>query len=179
MAMRSPVAQHRVADADLAGAEVDRQLAGAGDRRAAHAAGDQRGVRGLAALGGEDPARRVEARDVVGLGERAHEDDVPSRGVGLDRLLGGEHDLALRGARRGGHARGQHGVLGVGVERRVQQRVELLGVDRRQRLAATEQASSTASQAKRTGGLGGRLALRVCSMYRRLLDGELVSCMSR
>ena len=35
--------------------------------------------RGLAALGGEDPLGRVEARDVVGLGERAREDHVAAR----------------------------------------------------------------------------------------------------
>ncbi len=42
----------------------------------AHAARHQGGMRRLAALGGEDPARGVEAGDVVGLGERPHEDHV-------------------------------------------------------------------------------------------------------
>ena len=46
----------------------------------AHAARDERRVAGLAALGGEDPARGVEAGDVLGLGERAHEDDVAAGG---------------------------------------------------------------------------------------------------
>ena len=64
------------AGADLLRLQVDRQLVGADHRRAAHPARHQRRVRGLAALAGEDALRRVEARDVVGLGERAHEDHV-------------------------------------------------------------------------------------------------------
>ena len=71
---------HDVAHADHARAQVDVELAGADDRRAAHPARDERGVRGLAALGGEDAARGVEAGDVVGLGERAHEDHVAAVG---------------------------------------------------------------------------------------------------
>ena len=70
------LAQHALADADLASVEVDVERGHARDRGAAHAARHERGVRGLAALGGEDAARGVEAGDVVGLGERAHEDDV-------------------------------------------------------------------------------------------------------
>ena len=119
-----------VAGADRARAQVDLELAGADDRGAAHATGDQRRVRGLAALGGEDSACGVEARDVVGLGERAREDHVATLGRGRDRLLGGEHDLALGGAGRSGHAAREHLEARVGVERRVQQRVERAGVDR-------------------------------------------------
>ena len=48
----------------------------AGDGRHAHPARDERGVRRLTALRGEDSPGGVEARDVVGLGERAHEDHV-------------------------------------------------------------------------------------------------------
>ena len=63
--------QHALADAHLAGVQVDLQRVGAGDRGAAHAAGHERRVRRLAALGGEDALGGVEAGDVVGLGERA------------------------------------------------------------------------------------------------------------
>ena len=111
------------------------------------------------------PLRGVEAGDVVGLGERAHEDHVATLGGRGDRVVGGEDDLALRRARRRGDAAREHLELGVGVERRVQQRVERLGVDRRQRLASRSSSpSSTASTAKRTAACAGRLALRVCSM---------------
>ena len=86
IAIRSPSRSTRVADADLAGVQVDVELARAGDRRPAHAARHERGVRGLAALGGEDALGGVEAGDVVGLGERAHEDHVaPVRGGGHGR----------------------------------------------------------------------------------------------
>ena len=83
MAMKSPSASSLpVERAAACGLEVDVQLGGAGDGGAAHAAGDQRRVRGLAALAGEDALGRVEAGDVVGLGERAHEDDVAPLGRG-------------------------------------------------------------------------------------------------
>ena len=67
--------QDALADAHLAGVQVDLQRVGPGHRRAAHAAGHERRMRRLAALGGEDALGRVEARDVVGLGEGPHEDD--------------------------------------------------------------------------------------------------------
>ena len=71
------------------------------------------GVAGLAALAREDALRGVEAGDVVGLGERPHEDHVAAVRRGGDGVLGGEHDLALRGARRARHALGEHVELGV------------------------------------------------------------------
>ena len=104
--------------------EVDVELARARHARLAHAAGDERRVAGLAALGREDALGGVEAADVVGLGERAHEDHVAAVLGGLDGVVGGEDDLALGGARRGGDALGDHVEVGVGVESRVQQRVE-------------------------------------------------------
>ena len=77
------------------------QLGGGGDARDAHAAGDERGVAGLAAEAGEDALGGVEAGDVVGVGVRADEHDVAALGGGVDRLLGGEDDLALGAAGRG------------------------------------------------------------------------------
>ena len=100
-----------------------------------HPPGDQRGVAGLAALGGQDAVGGVEAGDVVGLGEGAHEDHVATLPGGLDRVPGREHDLAQRGAGRGRHAARQHGELGLRIEGRVQQRLQGGRVDRRQRLA--------------------------------------------
>ena len=145
--------------------EVDVELAGADHRGAAHAARDERGVRGLAALGGEDAARGVEAGDVVGLGERAHEDDVAALRGGRDRLLGGEHDLALGRAGRGGDAAREH------LEARRRGRTSGAAARRARRrrssriaCARVSRPSSTASTAKRTAAWAGRLALRVCSM---------------
>jgi hypothetical protein len=76
----------------------------------------------------------MEAGDVVGLRERAHEDHVllPSRP--LDRFLDREDDRALGGSRRGGHAVRQDLVLAGWIECRVHQRVELVRLDALDRL---------------------------------------------
>ena len=149
-------------------------VAGAGHRGHAHAARDERRVGGLAALAGEDAARGVEAGDVVGLGERAHEHDVASVGGGRDRVGGGEDDLALRRARRRGDAAGEHVEVGLRVERRVQQRVELLGVDRQQRLRPVEQALVDRVDREAHRGLRGALGVaRLQHVEAALLDREL------
>ena len=98
IAIRSPAPITTVAHPDHAGAQIDLQLSGSDHRRTAHPARDERRVRRLAALGGEDAARGVEARDVVGLGERAGENHVAALRRGRDRLVGGEDDLPLGGA---------------------------------------------------------------------------------
>jgi hypothetical protein len=156
--------QRGAVDAHLAGRHVDLEVAGAGDRRHAHPARHERRVRGLAALGGHDPLRRVEAGDVVGLGERPREDHVAPVGGRLHRIGRGEDDLSDRGARRRGHARGQDVVLGLRVEGRVQERVERLGVDRLQGLGLVEQPFVHGVDREAHGACAGRLALRVCSM---------------
>ena len=96
--------QDEVADAHAAPREVDCTLAGAGHGRHAHPARHERRVRGLAALAGQDALGRVEAGDVVGLGERAHEDDVAAVRRRGHRLGGGEDDPALGRPRRRRHA---------------------------------------------------------------------------
>ena len=129
---------------------------------------------------GEDPPRGVEAGDVVGLGERPHEDDVAARRCRLDRLRGGEDDLALRRARRRAHAAREHGVLGVAG--RTSGAAARRGRRRRSSAAPRSRVSrpsSTASTAKRTAACAGRFALRVCSMYSRPSSTvNSVSCMS-
>src|SRR3546814_3610287 len=54
-----------------------------------------------------------------------------SRGLGL---VGGEHDLARGGARRGRQAARDHLALGFGVERRMQKLVERVGIEAADRL---------------------------------------------
>ncbi len=100
-------------------------VGGAGDRRAAHAARDERGVARLAALAREDAARGVEAGDVVGLGERAHEDHVAS----LARRPARPRRRSARSRPWPRRARPRRRVATTSksaarVERRVQQRVE-------------------------------------------------------
>jgi hypothetical protein len=91
--------QHPLADPHRARVQVDVDVRRARDRRAPHAARDERRVRGLPALRGEDAPRGVEAGHVVGLRERADQDDGLPLRRGRDRLLGGEDDRALGGAR--------------------------------------------------------------------------------
>ena len=110
-----------------------------GHARLAHPARHERRVARLAALGGEDALRGVEAGHVVGLREGAHEDHVAAVLGGAHGVVGGEDDRALRGARRRGHALGQHVEVGAGLEARVQQRVEPVRVDGGDRACAVEQ----------------------------------------
>ncbi len=126
------------------------------------------------------PAAAAKPGDVLGLGERPDEDHPLALVRRGDRALGREDDVALGGARRGGDAARDDLVLGRRVERRVQQGVEPVGVDRRDRLGLARAAPrSTASTAKCTAACAGRLALRVCSMYRRPSSiVNSVSCMS-
>ena len=172
--------QNAIADVHLAGVQVDVQLGCPGDGRAAHASGHQRRVRGLAALGGEDPLRRVEARDVVGLGELADEDHRPAGLRGRHGVRRGEDDLPLGRARRGRHAarRWQSkraSGANVGCSSASSAPASIVAIAS----AAVISPSWTASTAKRTAAWAGRLALRVCSMYRRPSSTvNSVSCMS-
>ena len=166
--------QDALADAHLAGVQVDVQGVGAGHRGAAHAAGHERRVRRLAALGGEDALGGVEAGDVVGLGEGAHEDDrAPVLGRG-DRVGRGEDDGALGRAWRGGDAAGDDLVACVGIEGGVQQRVQRARLDRRDRLRLREQALADGVDREADRGLGGALGVaRLQHVQAPLLDGEL------
>ena len=96
-------------------------------------------MRGSAAPGREDPARGVETGDVVGLGERAHQDHVLAVGGAPDSLPGAEDDRSLGRAGRRRDPGGQRLDLLGRVEDRVQQRLQRLGVDRQQRLLAGQQ----------------------------------------
>ena len=107
------------------------------------------------------PLGRVEAPDVVGRGEFAHQDDVVA-GLGtLFGFLGREHDRALRSAGRGGDGPRQLGVGLLRVECRVEECVQRARVDRREGLLPAEQALADRVEAKRTAACAGRLALRV------------------
>ena len=168
------LAQDRVADAQLARLEVDPQRGGAGDARLAHPARDERGVRGLAALGGEDPLRGEEAVHVVGLGERADEHHGTAALRPVDRVVRREDDLALGGAGRGGDARGEHVEVRVRVEGGVEERVQAGGVDRGQRAALVEQPLADRVDREAHGGLRRALGVaRLQHVQAPLLDGEL------
>ena len=101
IAIRSPACSTRSPIRTVARAQVDVEVAapvtaGRPMPRATSAACDA-----LPPSRGQDALGGVEAGDVVGLGERAHEDHGATVLGGGDRLLGGEDDRALGGARRG------------------------------------------------------------------------------
>ena len=100
---------------------VDAQRAGARDAGLAHAARDHRRMRGHAAARGEDAFGGVHAVDVLRRGLDPHQDDLLAVGLELRRLVGREHDLAGRRARRGRQAGRDHLALGLRIDGRMQQ----------------------------------------------------------
>ena len=161
---RSPSASSDVADPHRAGADVDRERLAAGDARLAHAARDDRGVRGHAAVRGEDASCVDQPVDVVGRRLPADEHDVLARPAALLGDVGVEHDRAGRGARRGVQPGRDDLDLGAGVDHRVEQLVELA----RRRSArppprARSAPPSTISTAIRSAACAVRLPVRVWS----------------
>jgi len=73
--------------------------AATGDARLAHPARDERRVRGDAAVGGEDPASRDHAVDVVGARLPADEDHVVAGLAARGGSVGVEDGMARRGTR--------------------------------------------------------------------------------
>lgn len=123
----------RIADADAV------VIAAAGDAAGAHAAGDDGRVAGHAAAHGQDALRDLHAHDVLGAGLEADEHDL-RHGLVLDGflgLLGGEHNLPAGGAGGCGKtlADGFCPLERLGVKLRVQERIELLGLDAQHGLA--------------------------------------------
>ena len=117
--------------------DVDVELVRAAHRRRAHAARDHRRVAHEPAARREDALRRDHPVEVVGRRLGAHEDHAPRpRCVARLGVVGGEVDLADRGARRRVEALRDRGVLRRRVELRVQELVEL----RRARRAARPRA---------------------------------------
>ena len=131
-------------------------------------------MRGLAPLGGEDPLRSVKSGDVVGLGEWAHQDHVLTLSGAAHRLRSAQHDRAFGGARRRRHARRQYLEVVSGIEDRMKQGLERLGIDRQQCLLAGQQALLHGVDGEADGGLGralGRAGLE--QEDATLLDREL------
>ena len=161
-------------DADRASREVDIQAAGSAHAGAAHAACDKRRVRRLAALTREDALGGEEPGDVLSLGERPHQHDM---GAGLgcgDGRWGAENDRALGGARGGGNATRQHLVGRLGIESRMQQRIERRGVDRCDGLHLAEQPLAHGVDREADSRLRGPLGVaRLQHVQAPFLDREL------
>ncbi len=140
---------------------VDEDVVAAGHAGLAHAAGDDGRVAGHAAAGGEDALGDVHAADVLGAGLDADEDDLLALlGPGLG-VLGGEDDLADGGAGAGRQTLADDlgGLLGLGLEVRVEELVELVGSTRVTAVLWSIRPSLTMSTAISDGGLGGALAV--------------------
>ena len=165
---------HRAAHAERAGLAVDAHVARARDAGLAHAARHHGGVAGHAAGRGQDAFRGVHAVDVLGAGLAAHQDHLLAGPRLLLGLVGGEHDLARRGARRGRQALGDHLARGLGIERRMQELVERGRHDARHGLLLVDQPFLHHVDGDLERGLGGALAVaRLQHVELAALDGEL------
>ena len=161
-------------DDHAAALDIDLETLDARHARLAHAARNHGRVRRHAAVRGDDALRHDHPVDVVGRGLPAHEDH---RCAGLATALGRvgiEHDLANAGTRRGVETAGEQVAWRVGVDRRVQQLVELLGVDALDRLLLGDDALINHVARHADGGLRGALAVaRLQQVELALLDREL------
>ena len=157
---------------------VNDDLAAAGDAAGAHTTRDDRRVRGHAAADGEDALRIVHAFDVLGRGLETDEDDFLFTLVGdpIGGVFRSEDHLAARRAGRGGKsaADGLSRFERLGVELRMQERVELLGVDHADRFLLVDHA--LVDEVARDLESGGGGALAVAGLEHEelaLFDGEL------
>ena len=108
---------------------VDMNVAATGHAALAHTAGDDGGVTGHAAAAGENALGRVHPADILGTRLGPHEDDLLAEVGGRLGLVRRKHDLADGRTGRRRQSLG-HGVgLGAGLERRMEELVQLRGVD--------------------------------------------------
>ena len=166
--------QLALAQADLPGAEVDRERVASRHARLAHPARDDGRVRGHPAVGREHPSRLDDAVDVVGRRLGAHEDDVlPGLALFL-RPVGVQDDLPGGGAGRGVEPLRGRFVVGLRVDHRVEELVELARVDARDGLLLGDQAVSDHLHDDAQRGDGRALAgPRLEEVQGALLDREL------
>ena len=124
---------------DLLGG-VDMEAFDAADAGRTHAAGDNGGMARLATVAGQDALGGNHAFQVVGVGLPANQNDLVALGRTRDGVIAREHDLAHGGTGTGVKAACERLVLLGGVELRVQELVELRGVDAAHGLLTGEQA---------------------------------------
>ena len=123
--------QHAIAtlDAhDLLG-RVDVEALDTADTGRTHAAGDDGGVARLAAMARQDALGGNHAFQVVGVGLPTDQNDLVALVRARDGVIAREHDLAHGGTGAGVKAARKRFVLLRGIELRVQELVELSGVD--------------------------------------------------
>ena len=153
---------------------VDLEGLDAAHARGAHAAGDNGSMGGLATMAGQDALGGDHAGQVVGVGLPADEHALAAGLCGGHGVGGGEHGLADGSARGGVQTAGEHIVLGVLIELRVQQLVELLGLDAHDGLLLGDEALLLHLDGDVQRGGGGALAdTGLQHVQLALLDGEL------
>ena len=156
---------------------VDGAVAGAGHAALAHAAGDDSRVRGHAAARGENAGGDFHARDVFRRGFAADQDDglVGAVGVVLDRVLGGEDDLAHSRAGRSRQAGGQHfDLLALFHQAGNQEVVKLVGLDAEDGFFLGDEAFAHHVDGDANSGQAGALAIAgLQHVELAILDGEL------
>ena len=167
-------AQLGVADPERARLRVDRERVAAGDAGLPHPPRHDSGVRGHATVGRQDAPRVDEAVDVVRRRLPADEDHVLARAPALSREIGVEHDRARRGARRGVEARRDDLDLRRRVDHRVEELVELAGVDPGDGLLPRDELLAVHLDRDPQRRLRRALAgARLEEVERAVLDGEL------
>ncbi len=163
------------ADADFLLVFVHRDGFGAGHAGRAHAAADHRRVAGHAAARGENSLGHFHAVDIVGHGFLAHQDHRRAFEL-LDGVVGGEDDGAHRRARRGRQPLGEQRqrFLGFRIEHRMQELVELLGIDTQHGFLLVDEAFAhhLDGDADRRGA-GALAVARLQHVEFAILDGEL------
>ena len=139
-----------------------------------HAAGDNGGMARLATVAGQDALGGDHALQVVGVGLPANQNDFMPLGGTCNGVIAREHDLAHGGTGAGVQTAGQRLVLLGGVELRVQELVELCGVDAAHGLLTGDQALLDHLDGDTQGGGSGALAHSSLEHPElTLLDGEL------
>jgi len=154
--------------------EVDVEVGAAGHAGLAHGARHHGGVRGHAALRGQDALRDVHPVNVLGRGFHTHEDHPLLLVRHRLGVLGGEHHLARRRARRGAQPLGEHLDLGVRVDHRMKNLVELAGGHPHHGLLFADQPFAHHVEGNLDGGGRGALARAgLQEVQHTLLHGEL------
>ena len=136
----------------------------AADAGRTHAAGDNGGMARLATVAGQDALGGDHALQVVGVGLPTNQNDLVALVGARDGVIAREHDLAHGGTGAGVQTAGQRLVLLGGVKLRVQELVELRGIDAAHGSSRVIRPSSTISIAMRRAAVAVRLPTRVWSI---------------
>lgn len=158
---------------DLLG-RVDMETLDTADAGGTHATGDNGGVARLATMARQDALGGDHTLQVIGVGLPADQNDLVALGGTRDGVVTREHDLAHGGTGAGVKAAGQGLVLLGGIELRVQELVELRGVDAAHGLLTGDQALLDHLDGDAQRGSSGTLAYAGLEHPElALLDGEL------